>query len=267
MTTFKSLSDLSGRTALITGAAGGLGKVFAETLAELGCNLVLVDLPNTSLDGFAKELQTNWSVKSEAISCDLEKDADRKSLIKDVLNDHDQLNILVNNAGFMGSTNLKGWNTSFENQSIETWRRAFEVNLTAPFELCQGFASVMQKSRGASIINIASIYGHLGPDWRLYEGTEMGNPAAYSSSKGGLIQLTRWLSTTLAPLIRANAVCPGGILRNQPKEFVNRYATKTPLGRMGKENDLRGVIGFLASDLSEYVTGQFINIDGGWSAL
>jgi NAD(P)-dependent dehydrogenase (short-subunit alcohol dehydrogenase family) len=267
MTTFKSLSDLSGRTALITGAAGGLGKVFAETLAELGCNLVLVDLPNTSLDVFAKKLQTNWSVKSVAISCDLEKDADRKNMIKNVLHDYDQLNVLVNNAGFVGSTDLVGWNTSFEKQSIETWRRAFEVNLTAPFELCQGFASLMQKSRGASIINIASIYGHLGPDWRLYEGTEIGNPAAYSSSKGGLIQLTRWLSTTLAPLIRVNAVCPGGILRNQPKEFVNRYATKTPLGRMAKENDLRGIIGFLASDLSEYVTGQLINVDGGWSAL
>ena len=266
MTTFKSLSDLSGRTALITGAAGGLGKVFAETLAELGCNLVLVDLPNTSLDVFAKELQTNWSVKSEAISCDLEKDADRKSLIKDVLNDHDQLNILVNNAGFMGSTNLKGWNTSFENQSIETWRRAFEVNLTAPFELCQGFASLMQKSRGASIINIASIYGHLGPDWHLYEGTEMGNPAAYSSSKGALIQFTKWLSTTLAPTVRANAICPGGVLRKQPKEFVARYEQKTPLGRMASEDDLRGVIGYLASDLSAYVTGQSISVDGGWSA-
>lgn len=266
MTTFKSLSDLSGRTALITGAAGGLGKVFAETLAELGCNLVLVDLPNTSLDVFAKKLQTNWSVKSVAISCDLEKDADRKNMIKKVLHDYDQLNVLINNAGFVGSTNLVGWNTSFEKQSIETWRRAFEVNLTAPFELCQGFASLMQKSRGASIINIASIYGHLGPDWRLYEGTEMGNPAAYSSSKGALIQFTKWLSTTLAPTVRANAVCPGGVRRDQPKEFIDGYESKTPLGRMAEGDDLRGIIGYLASDLSAYVTGQSISIDGGWSA-
>ena len=265
MTTFKSLSDLSGRTALITGAAGGLGKVFAETLAELGCSLVLVDLPSTDLDELSKELQASWGVNSVAFSCDLEKDADRKNLIKNVLHDYDQLNVLVNNAGFVGSTNLEGWNTSFENQSIETWRRAFEVNLTAPFELCQGFASLMQKSRGASIINIASIYGHLGPDWRLYEGTEMGNPAAYSSSKGALIQFTKWLSTTLAPTVRANAICPGGVLRKQPKEFVARYERKTPLGRMASEDDLRGVIGYLASDLSAYVTGQNISVDGGFS--
>lgn len=266
MTTFKSLSDLSGRTALITGAAGGLGKVFSETLAELGCDLILVDLPGTSLELFAKELQSSWNIKSKAIFCDLEKEVDRKGLVKDVLHDYGHLNVLINNAGFVGSSSLEGWSTSFENQSIETWRRAFEVNLTAPFELCQGFAALMKESEGASIINIASIYGHLGPDWRLYEGTEMGNPAAYSSSKGALIQFTKWLSTTLAPSVRANAVCPGGVRRDQPKEFIDRYELKTPLGRMAKEDDLRGIIGYLASDLSAYVTGQSISVDGGWSA-
>jgi NAD(P)-dependent dehydrogenase (short-subunit alcohol dehydrogenase family) len=266
MTTFKSLSDLSGRTALITGTAGGLGKVFSETLAELGCDLILVDLPGNSMDSLAKELKSNWNIKTKVFYCDLEKAGDRKTLINEVLQNYSQLNVLVNNAGFVGSSNLEGWNTSFENQSIETWRRAFEVNLTAPFELCQGFAALMKKSTGASIINIASIYGHLGPDWRLYEGIEMGNPAAYSSSKGALIQFTKWLSTTLAPDVRANTVCPGGVLRNQPKEFISRYQSKTPLGRMANEDDLRGVIGYLASDLSAYVTGQSISVDGGWSA-
>jgi NAD(P)-dependent dehydrogenase (short-subunit alcohol dehydrogenase family) len=267
MTTFKSLSNLSGRTALITGAAGGLGKVFSETLAELGCDLILVDLPGTSLESFTKELQSNWNIKTKVFYCDLEKASDRKTLINDVLHDYDQLNILVNNAGFVGSDNLDGWNKSFENQSVETWRRAFEVNLTAPFELCQGFAVLMKESTGASIINIASIYGHLGPDWRLYEGTEMGNPAAYSSSKGALIQFTRWLATTLAPSVRANVVCPGGIFRNQPEIFVSRYENKTPLGRMATEDDLRGSLGFLASDLSQYITGQVLTVDGGLGVL
>jgi NAD(P)-dependent dehydrogenase (short-subunit alcohol dehydrogenase family) len=125
----------------------------------------------------------------------------------------------------------------------------------------------MKKSTGASIINIASIYGQLGPDWRLYDGTEMGNPAAYSSSKGGLIQLTRWLSTTLTPSVRANVICPGGIFRNQPEMFVSRYEKKTPLGRMATEDDLRGTLGFLASDLSQYLTGQVLTVDGGLGVL
>jgi NAD(P)-dependent dehydrogenase (short-subunit alcohol dehydrogenase family) len=124
----------------------------------------------------------------------------------------------------------------------------------------------MKNSVGASIINISSIYGQLGPDWRLYEGTKIGNPAAYGASKGGIIQLTKWLSTTLAPSIRANVVCPGGIFRNQPEKFVIRYQNRTPLGRMATDNDLKGALGYLASDLSSYVTGQILTVDGGWGA-
>ena len=92
----------------------------------------------------------------------------------------------------------------------------------------------------------------------------MGNPAAYSVSKGGLVQLTRWLATTLSPKVRVNAISPGGIFRDQPKNFVSRYEKRTPLQRMANENDFRGVIAYLASDMSEYVTGQILRVDGGW---
>lgn len=101
---------------------------------------------------------------------------------------------------------------------------------------------------------------------RLYDGTSMGNPAAYAASKGGLIQSTRWLSTVLAPEIRVNCVSPGGIWRNQPESFVRGYEARTPMQRMGTEEDMMGAIAFLASDLSLYVTGQHIAVDGGWSA-
>jgi NAD(P)-dependent dehydrogenase (short-subunit alcohol dehydrogenase family) len=94
----------------------------------------------------------------------------------------------------------------------------------------------------------------------------MGNPAAYGASKGALIQFTRWLSTTLAPLVRANAICPGGIFRNQPESFITQYEHRTPMARMAKEEDFKGALGFLVSDLSSYVTGQSLNVDGGWSA-
>ena len=119
---------------------------------------------------------------------------------------------------------------------------------------------------GGAIINVASIYGQLGPDWSLYEGTQMANPAAYAASKGGLIQLTRWLATTLSPTVRVNAISPGGVKRGQPQAFVERYEARTPLARMAQEQDFKGAIGFLASDLSEYMTGQILNVDGGFSA-
>ena len=261
-----NLMNLEGRTALITGAAGYLGSNIAETLAELGASLILVDLPDADFSKVLNKLEKNYSTTNiEIKKCDLEDELSRKKLIDSLLTKSNDLNILVNNAAFAGSTNLKGWNTKFEEQSLESWRRAFEVNLTAVFHLTRDLTPLLKKSEHSSIINIASIYGINAPDYSLYEGTTMGNPSAYSASKGGLVQLTRWLASTLAPDIRVNAISPGGILRGQPEEFIKRYKDKTPLSRMGIEEDFKGITAFLASDLSSYVTGQNIIVDGGWS--
>lgn len=100
----------------------------------------------------------------------------------------------------------------------------------------------------------------------LYEGTVMGNPAAYGATKGGIVQLTRYLSTVMAPAVRVNAFAPGGIARGQAGEFTDRYEKLTPLQRMATEDDFRGVVAWLSSDASRYVTGQTIAVDGGWSA-
>ena len=264
MTSLNQLANLSGRRALITGASGGLGRVFADTLAGLGADLILVDLSNTHLQDLSTELENQFKVKVVAIECDLEAQDQRNRLIAKLIASGDSLSILVNNAALVGSSELDGWAVPFESQSIETWRRALEVNLTAVFDLCQGLTPVLAATQNASIINIASIYGLNAPDWSVYEGTDLGNPAAYGVSKGGLIQLTRWLSTTLAPNIRVNAIAPGGIFRNQPEEFVKRYSSRTPLKRMATESDFRGAIAFLATDMSQYVTGQVISVDGGW---
>ena len=153
----------------------------------------------------------------------------------------------------------------FESQSLSSWRNALEINLTAPFHLSQGLLPLLLKSTDPSIVNISSIYGELGPDWTLYSQTSMGNPAGYSVSKGGLLQLTRWLSTTLAPNVRVNSISPGGIYRNQPQEFHSRYVKKCPMGRMANESDIVGALLFLASDLSSYITGENLFVDGGWS--
>ena len=264
MSTINELSDLSGRRALITGATGGLGRVFADTLAELGADLVLVDLPGSDFQTLSKSLINNWKVKVEVHTCDLEVQSQRADLISELMSSGLGLNVLINNAAFVGTSDLLGWGVPFEDQSIDTWRRALEVNLTAVFDLSKGLSPLLKSTKNGSIVNIASIYGMYGPDWSLYEATNMSNPAAYAASKGGLIQLTRWLATTVSPEVRVNSISPGGIFRNQPKEFVKRYEAKTPLGRMANEEDFRGVIAYLTSDLSRYVTGVNIAIDGGW---
>jgi NAD(P)-dependent dehydrogenase (short-subunit alcohol dehydrogenase family) len=258
------LMDLSGRRALITGAAGGLGSVFARSLAELRADLILVDRPGIDLEDLKLSLKDIYGISVSTIGCDLEIQEHRARLIGDVLSDGKELNVLVNNAAFVGTSSLPGWSVPFGEQSVETWRRALEVNLVAAFDLCQGLSEVLIRSKGANIVNIASIYGQFGPDWGLYEGTQMSNPAAYGASKAGLIQLTKWLSTTLAPHVRVNAISPGGVIADQPANFIESYTSRTPLGRMANYDDFCGALIFLASDMSEYVTGQILNVDGGW---
>ena len=265
MTNLRTLMDLRGRRALITGACGGLGRKMAETLGEMGADLVLVDLRLADLRALSSELSGRHGVAVQSEVCDLEHEDQRRALAERVLA-AGGLNVLVNNAAFVGTSGLTGWAEPFSGQSVETWRRALEVNLTSVFHLSQLFAPALADAAGGNIVNIASIYGEHGPDWSLYAGTAMANPAAYGASKGGVIQLTRWLSTTLAPKVRVNAISPGGVARGQPESFVERYVARTPLKRMATEADFSGAIAYLASDLSGYVTGQVLAVDGGWGA-
>lgn len=264
MTTVATLMSLKGRRALITGAAGRIGRVIAHTLAELGADLLLVDRPDAEYGHLVSEIEQKWRVKARIAPCDLETQGARDRLIQTVQKQSEGLDVLVNNAAFVGTSGLQGWAVEFERQSVETWRRALEVNLTAAFDLSKGVAPLLKRSCGGAIVNVASIYGEFGPDYALYAGTDMGNPAAYAASKGGLIQLTRWLATTLAPEVRVNTISPGGVFRNQPDVFVKRYEARTPLARMATEDDFRGAIAYLASDLSKYVTGHNLAVDGGW---
>lgn len=262
MATIAEKLDLKGCRALITGATGHLGVVMCETLGEMGADLVLIDRPGSDFETLESKVRGDWQIDCLSMPCDLEVERDRTSLINRP--ELATLDILINNAAFVGTSGLKGWATPFADQSLETWRRALEVNLTAAFHLCQGFAPALKRSQRGAIINVGSIYGEYGPDWRLYEGTSMGNPAAYGVGKAGLVQLTRWLATTVAPSIRVNAIAPGGISRNQPPSFVEQYVARTPLRRMATEDDFRGAVAYLASGLSDYVTGQVLHVDGGW---
>ncbi len=224
-------------------------------------------MPGTNYDNLKSAIEVLGERGVRCLDCDLEDEKARSELIFNLSNDKSPLNILINNAAFVGTTNLEGWVTDFKSQSVETWRRAVEVNLTAAFDLSKGLMRKIKESGDGSIINISSIYGFVAPDYSLYEGTQMGDPAAaYAVSKGGLIQFSRWMATSLAPDIRVNTISPGGVFRDQPEKFVERYKIKTPLGRMATEEDFKGAIAYLASNLSSYVTGHNLVVDGGWSA-
>lgn len=154
--------------------------------------------------------------------------------------------------------------------SPKDWAGAMTANSTALYRMGRVFGEMMARQRGGSIVNIASIYGMVSPDFRIYEGhEEMTNPPSYGFAKAGMIQLTRYLAVHFAAQgVRVNSISPGGLFsESMPLRFVAEYSKRTPLGRMAGANDLKGAAVFLASDASAYVTGQNLVVDGGYTAL
>ena len=266
MRSLRELMSLEGRVALVTGGGGHIGAMISETLAELGAAIVMLDIARESCESVAQHVHKTYGTEALPLVIDLSNEEATRSAPATVLAHFGRLDILVNCAALVGTSDLKGWSVPFSEQRSDTWRLALEVNLTAPFILAQASADALAASGHGSVVNISSIYGLVGPNTRLYEDTSLGNPAAYSVSKGGLLQLTRWLATMLAPDVRVNAITPGGIRRDQPKTFYERYVARTPMKRMGTEEDLKGAVAYLASDLSSYVTGHNLVVDGGWTA-
>jgi NAD(P)-dependent dehydrogenase (short-subunit alcohol dehydrogenase family) len=258
--------NLNGRVALITGGAGHIGSVLGEALAELGASIVVLDSQGQRCAEVAARLHDDYGVETLPLITDLSQESEVRLVPEVVLGRFQRLDILVNCAALVGTSGLEGWAVPFLKQSAATWRLAVEVNLTAPFVLTQVCAEALAASGHGSVINIGSIYGMVGPDMSLYQTTEIGNPAAYAASKGGLLQLTRWLATVMAPKVRVNAVTSGGVWRGHSEGFASRYIARTPLARMAGEEDLKGAIAYLASDLSAYVTGHNLAVDGGWTA-
>lgn len=262
MRTIAKLMNLSERKALITGGAGHIGRAAAETLLELGAQVALVDLDANACKAEAKRM----GHKTLAFPCDLGDEKCTRQTVRAATARMRGLDILIHCAAWGGATKASGWAVPFEEQSVAAWEMAMRVNLTAAFVMAQEAQSALASSGHGSIILFSSIYGMVGPDMSLYEGTKMANPAGYNASKGGLLQLTRYLATVMAPKVRVNAISPGGVWRNQPDVFRERYEKRTPLKRMATEEDIKGAVAYLAGDLSAYVTGHNLVVDGGWTA-
>jgi NAD(P)-dependent dehydrogenase (short-subunit alcohol dehydrogenase family) len=262
----KELSSLRGRAVLVTGGAGHIGGAMCDAVAELGADVVVVDLSKEACERAAARLESSYGVRALPLAVDLSNMEAVRAVPGVVERELGRLDVLAHSAALVCTSGLQGWAVPFAQQGLEAWNAALGVNLTAPFVLSQAAAPLLAASGRGAIIAVASIYGMVGPDWRLYEGTPMANPAAYSASKGALLQLVRWLATTLGPKIRANAITPGGVFRDTKEPFLSRYVSRVPLGRMATEEDFKGATAFLASDLSAYVTGQNIVVDGGWTS-
>lgn len=256
------LLDLTGKVAIVTGAAGWLGSAMSRALAEAGATLVVTSREEAKAQEFAATLPGSGHI-GLALS---QEDTDQiPAFVAEVVEKLGRVDVLVNNA--YGTTA-----PTIDSATAEDFDRAYHAGVTAYFFLARAVADHL-RSRNApgSIINIASMYGVVASYPDAYTGLPINSPPNYHGLKGGLIHLTRHLAVYWAKdRVRVNAISPGAFpsprVRGSQPEFIERLNGKVPLGRMGEPEELKGLVVLLASDAGNYITGQNILVDGGWTA-
>lgn len=264
------LFSLKNKVAIVTGAIGLIGKEHCKALSEAGANVVVADLNEDKCKEFAATLPT----ESLGIYLDVTNPDSIKNLRDKVIEKFGHIDILVNNAAINDMfENPKAAleQSKFENYPLELWQKSVDVNLTGVFLCSQIIGSVMAQQKYGSIINIASTYGITAPDQSLYKNKDgkqtFYKPPAYSATKGAVIMFTKYLAAYWGKDgVRVNTLTPGGVENSQDEFFIEKYSSKTMLGRMAKADDYRGALIFLASDASSYMTGANLIVDGGWTA-
>jgi len=269
---YKNLFELSGKTAIVTGAVGILGQRFCRGLAEFGAQVVVVDLDMERCTTFAAGLERDYDRPALAVSCDVSDPAAVANMVGQVVQRFGAIHVLHNNAASK-SADLDAFFASTEKYSLAEWRKIMSVNVDGMFLVAQAVGGQMQKQgTGGSIIQTASIYGLVSSDKRIYEGSfylgrQISNPAVYSTSKAAVVGLTRYLAANWGDSrIRVNALVPAGVESGQNETFKSRYSARVPLGRMAQADEMVGALIYLASDASSYVTGHCLVVDGGLSA-
>jgi NAD(P)-dependent dehydrogenase (short-subunit alcohol dehydrogenase family) len=256
--TVQQMFDLKGRVAVVTGGAGLYGRQIVEALAEAGARTFVASRNLEALRGQAEVLR-RAGLRVEPLQYDQASESSIQELLRQVLDAAGKVDILVNNSVLRPMHDWSGTAAEFA--------KSMEVNATGLFVITHAFGEHMAERGQGSIINVSSIQGMVGPDYTLYEGLNMMSPPDYFFHKGGLLQLTRFAAARLGPRgVRVNAITPGGYFNQQDPRFVERYNARTFLGRMANDSDLKGVIVFLASDASVYVTGTNIPVDGGYTS-
>jgi gluconate 5-dehydrogenase len=257
------LLSLKGRDALVVGGAGLLGGEISYALAELGARIIVASRDIEKCRQFAERLTGSYPGDHRALEVDITRPESIRDLLAACGNlTGGSLDVLVN-SGWSGRKN------TFESISDADWDLDIEVCLNGVFRTVKAAVPLLARKQGV-IVSIASMYGHVAPDYRMYDSERFANPPSYGAAKAGVLQLTRYLASFLAPQkIRANCISPGPFpfesTQKENPDFIARLAAKNPLNRIGRPHDLKGAVALLCSDAGAYMTGQNICVDGGWA--
>ena len=261
----KKIFDFSNRVVVITGAAGLLGTEYANGFSQAGANVVLADKNFIKCKKLAIELEKKFGVKPLAVNLDVTNPKSIKKMVEQVMKKFSKIDILVNNAILPEIGKMK--KIKFEDFPLDVWEKGVDVNLTGMFLCSQQVGKIMVKQKKGVIINISSIYGIKGPDQRIYGKTNIIKSALYATTKGAVINFTKYLAAYWNRTgIRVNTLSLGGVEENQDRSFKKKYSDKTMIGRMAKKDEYVGALLFLSSDASSYMTGSNLIIDGGWNS-
>ena len=256
--------NISGKRILLVGATGVLGKAYANALAEIdGIQLLIADTKHTDVISYANQLDVL------GVEIDVTSERSVIACLKYAKDQFGGLDSVINNAAATGESLIGSGDafTNFENYPIDVWKKTIDINLTGTFLVAREAGRLIKKtSKCGNLINISSIYGVVGPDHRIYDGQPFKSFPGYSASKSGVVGLTKWLATWWGSDIRVNCVSPGGVFNEHNNQFVKAYSNRVPMGRMAERDELTGIILYLLSDHSSYVTGQNFIIDGGLTA-
>lgn len=261
------LMSIDGRVAIVVGGTGQIGNEICDTLAELGAHVVVASRTASSSKQKADEISRTHR-RALGVEVDATKRKQVKQLFNSVIEEFGRLDILVNSAYSDNRSN-------FLELTEDEFRSAFQGGLMTTFLLAQESYPHLKDSQHPSLITIGSTYGVVSPDPQVYPRIDDMNPCHYGAIKAGVIQMTRWLAVYFAPSgIRVNCISPGAYLSDElldvaeyRDEYVPRYRERVPLGRLGREGDLKGAVSLLASDAGNWITGQNLIVDGGWTAL
>lgn len=260
---FKQKFDLTDKVIVISGGCGLIGRAFCEAVAQFGGHVIVADITLSRPTEFAKQLQDRNNIKCIGFEVEVENKNSVIALKEKVISEFGRIDGLV--TGHQNKSHLIF--EPFETVSEVNWDKVVEVNLKGTFLLCQILGSYMAERGIGSIVNIPSTYSVVAPNQNLYKGTNMGCPAAYSASKGGVDALSQYLASYWAAKgVRVNMITPHGVWNNHEEQFEKNFANFSPMQRMSYNHEVAPALIYLLSDAASYVTGNNMLVEGGWTA-